>query len=335
MTDPFQAFIADCARFKGFWMGLLMPYPGLTMDNIRDFKFDAQGKMILPIPNANSYVITEPVQDGDHILVSRVIGGRQDGMSTGPGEFQGPHGVGINPLTQEHVICDTGNDRIQIFDPNGNYIRQYLTGPNPRVALFDYWGNLMVATDNGLEIYNEQGSKPVYGSIEGFVKDKNTGFPLENVLVYIVSTFDLPVQGALTDDKGYFRLHAVPATSHNIVLDKAAYFGTGALVEVNAGERTEVNFYMERIPVSAPGTGNVSGTVFSQTRSLPMAGLTVGVQGSPVSDITNNNGEFLLIGVKSGPQKLQLTSNGMIVWEKNIQVPDGQTLNTGFIYLPF
>jgi hypothetical protein len=312
---------------------------GLTVDNIRDFTFDDAGRMIMPIPNADSYVISEPVTDGQHILINRIVGGRQNGMGTGPGEFQGPHGVTINPLTQEHVICDTGNDRIQIFDQNGNYLRQFATGTNsrPRVALYDYWGNLLVAgsAESGLQIFDSQGSLPVYGSIEGFVKDKVTGLPLENAVVYIVSTFELPVSGAYTDEKGYFRLYTVPAGTHNMIATKPAYFDTASVIEVSAGLRTEVTFYIDRVPVTAPGTGNVTGTVMSQTRSLPMSGLVAGVEGSAVSDITNADGEFLLIGVKSGPQKLQLSRNGNIVWEKNIQVPDGQTLDAGFIYLPF
>jgi hypothetical protein len=260
-------------------------------------------------------------------------------MGTGPGEFQGPHGVTVNPLTQEQIICDTGNDRVQIFDSAGNYLRQFATGTGsrPRVALVDYWGNIMIAgePESGLMIFNQQGSLPVYGSIEGFVKDKDTQLPIENAVVYIVSTFALPVAGVFTDENGFFRLYTVPAGTHNIIATRPAYFDTSSVVQVNAGERTEVTFYVERVPVTSPGTGNVTGTVMSQTRSLPMSGLSVGVEGSAVSDITNADGEFLLIGVPKGPQKLQLTSNGTIIWEKNIQVPDGQTLDTGFIYLPF
>jgi hypothetical protein len=174
---------------------------------------------------------------------------------------------------------------------------------------------------------------PVYGSIEGFVKDKNTQLPLENALVYIVSTFALPVQGSFTDKDGYFQLYAVPAGTHNIVINKPAYFDTSAVIEVYSGERSEVNFYLDRVPVTSPGTGNVTGTFFDPERSLPIPGLAVGVQGSGVSDITNGNGEFLLIGVKSGAQLLQVSLNGQIVWEKNIIVPDGQTLDIGWVYL--
>ena len=305
------------------------------MSNIHDFVFDAQARIIATVPGSDAYIITEPVCDGEHIIVHRTIGGRQNGMGTGPGEFQGPTGIALDRVTQYHIVCDTGNDRVQIFDSQGHYLRQFRTGPSPRVALVDYWGNVMIATNNGLEIYNEQGSLPIYGSIEGFVKDKNTDIPLDNALVYIVSTFDLPVQGVYTNEDGYFRLYSVPAGGHNMVVTKPAYHDTSALIEVTAGEKTEVTFYIERVAVTTPGTGNVAGTVMSQTRSVPMVGLTVGVEGSSISDLTNGNGEFLLIGVDSGPQKLQITANGTIVWEKNIQVPDGQTLDTGFIYLPF
>jgi len=294
--------------------------------------------LVVPVPAGDAYVITKPVVDGEHIIVDRVVGGRVNGMGTGPGEFQGPQAVAIDPTNQNHIICDTGNDRVQIFTSQGDFIRMFLTGPNPTVALFDYWGNLLVATDNGLETYNDQGSVPVYGSVEGFVKDKQTGLPLENALVYIVSTFALPAQGAVTSDKGFFQLYAVPAGTHNIVVNKAAYLDNSAVVQVNAGERSEVTFYIDRIPVGSPGTGNVTGTFVKLGSPATgggkgIQGLTVGVVGSGVSDLTNANGEFMLIGVDAGPQKMQVGFNGVIVYEKNIQVPDSQTLDIGIVEL--
>ena len=294
--------------------------------------------MVTPMASSDAYVITKPIVDGEHIIVTRVVGGRMNGMGTGPGEFQGPRGVAIDPITQNHIICDTGNDRVQMFTSQGDFIRMFLTGPSPTMALVDYWGNLLVATSNGLEIYNEQGSLPVYGSIEGFVQDKETGLPLENALVYIVNTFDLPVQGYYTSEEGYFQLYAVPAGTHNLVVNKVAYFDASTVVSVVSGERTDVNFYLSRVPVTSPGTGNVTGTLIKQGPpiqggGLGIEGLTVGVEGLGVSDITNHNGEFMLIGVPSGAQKLQVTMNGTIVYEKNIIVPDGQTLDTGIVYL--
>lgn len=306
---------------------------GMSIDSVQDFTFDKAARMILTLPNADSYSITEPVFDGDHIIIHRTVGGRQNGMGTGPSEFQGPSGCAIDPLTQNHIICDAGNNRVQIFDENGDFVRQFLTGASPHKALFDYWGNLLVATNNGLELYNQQGSMPIYGSIEGFVKDKNTQLPLENALVYIISTFALPVQGAYTNKDGYFQLYAVPAGTHNMAINKPAYFDTSAVIEAYAGERTEVNFYLDRVPVTSPGTGNVTGTFFDPTLSLPIPGLAVSVKGSGVSDLTNGSGEFLLIGVNSGPQLLQVSLNGQFVWEKNIIVPDGQTLDIGWVYL--
>jgi hypothetical protein len=305
---------------------------------MQDFAFDLQGRIIAPVSSSDAYLITKVVTDGADIIVDKLVGGRMNGMGTGPGEFQGVAGIAVDPTTQNHVVCDSGNNRVQVFTQNGEFIRMFQTGPNPTIALFDYWGNLLVATNTGLEVYNEQGSAPVYGSIEGFVLDKKTGLPLEFADVAISSTFALPVQGTLTTEDGYFQLYTVPAGSHNIIVTKASYKDSSAVVSVVAGQRSEVNFYLDRIPVQTPGTGNVTGTLIRE--GLPVngggkgiPGLTIGVEGSGVSDITNDNGEFMLIGVDDGPQKLQIGYNGTIVYEKNIQVPDSQTLDIGIVKL--
>jgi DNA-binding beta-propeller fold protein YncE len=307
---------------------------GITIVNVQDFDFDAQGRMVMTVSNGDSYAISKPVVDGDFIVIDRIVGGRQNGMGTGPGEFQGPVGITVDPRNQNHIVCDTGNNRVQIFDSQGNYVRQFLTtGTAPRVSLVDYWGNILVATNNGLEIYNEQGSLPVYGSVQGFVIDKESRLPLEYAIVYITSTFQLPTQGVYTNKDGYFKLSTVPAGTHNIIALKDAYFDSSVMVEVSAGKTSESTIYLTRIPVSSPGTGNVTGTIMSALRAIPIPGLTIGIKGTGVSDLSNNNGEFLLIGVPTGPQKLEISTNGVIIWEKNIQVPDGQTLDTGFIQL--
>jgi hypothetical protein len=136
--------------------GLTPSRQGMEIESVQDFTFDKTARMILTLPAADSYSISEPVFDGDHIIIHRTVGGRQNGMGTGPGEFQGPRGCAVDPLTQNQIICDGGNDRVQIFDENGDFVRQFLTGPSPHKALFDYWGNLLVATNNGLEVYNQQ-----------------------------------------------------------------------------------------------------------------------------------------------------------------------------------
>ncbi|MBU1023617.1 carboxypeptidase-like regulatory domain-containing protein, partial [bacterium] len=168
--------------------------------------------------------------------------------------------------------------------------------------------------------------------------DKETGLPVESATVFIISTFDLPVPGAFTTEDGYFSISTVPAGTHTLVVSKVSYIDTSTSLGVVAGERTEVNFYIKRIPVTTPGTGNVTGTIIKEGSPQTgggqgIAGLSVGVVGLGASDITNGNGEFMLYGVDSGPQKLQISWNGQIVYEKNIQVPDGQTLDTGITYM--
>ena len=45
-------------------------------------------------------------------------------LGSGPGQFDTPHGVAISPK-DEVFVADRGNRRIQVFDTNGKYIREF------------------------------------------------------------------------------------------------------------------------------------------------------------------------------------------------------------------
>jgi streptogramin lyase len=46
-------------------------------------------------------------------------------LGSGPGEFDTPHGVAVSPANEVYV-ADRGNRRIQVFDTNGKFIRQFI-----------------------------------------------------------------------------------------------------------------------------------------------------------------------------------------------------------------
>ena len=45
-------------------------------------------------------------------------------LGSGPGQFDTPHGVAVSPK-DEVFVADRGNRRIQVFDTNGKYIREF------------------------------------------------------------------------------------------------------------------------------------------------------------------------------------------------------------------
>ena len=46
-------------------------------------------------------------------------------LGKGPGEFDTPHGMAVSPK-DEIYVADRGNRRIQVFDPEGKYIREFI-----------------------------------------------------------------------------------------------------------------------------------------------------------------------------------------------------------------
>ena len=139
---------------------------GMSAENICDIEFDGLNRLVMSLPNADSVVITDPVVFGEPIVIQQTLGGRQNGLGTMPGEFQGPTGVAIDPRNQNIFISDTGNGRVQVFDNDGNFIREFGGADptfTPRALRVDAFGTVYVAnvTDNEadtLRIFDEYGA---------------------------------------------------------------------------------------------------------------------------------------------------------------------------------
>ncbi len=316
---------------------------GVRTANICDFEFDMLNRLIWVMPRADSISITEPVVFGEPIVIQRTIGGRQNGMGTLPGEFQGPTAVAIDPRNQNILVSDTGNGRVQIFDNDGNFIREFGAADTsfvPAAIRVDAFGAIYVANISGaraegdnLRIYNEYGAAIIYGTLEGWVFDKDTHVPIDNARVRIQSTFN-PLD-TLTDGDGFFSFPAVATGTHNIVSEKYGFNSGQVNVTVSGGFKTLVDIYLKKVMTEPPGFGQVTGTCFSSTiYNEPLGGLTAEIVGLPVSSQTNSNGEFILYNVPEGEHTFRLTRNGIIYYEKYITVAKGGILDLGVIYLP-
>jgi DNA-binding beta-propeller fold protein YncE len=321
---------------------LMSSRSGMTAQNIADFEFDSLNRLIMAMPNADSVAITDPVIFGQPIAIQKVLGGRQNGMGTLPGEFQGPTAVAIDPRNQDIYVSDTGNHRVQIFDNDGNFIREFGSGDstfNPRAIRVDAFGAIYVANVGGgegntLRIFNQYGSAIQYGTIEGWVFDKVTHQPIDDAIVRINSTF-LNL-AARTDNTGYFKFPAVPAGTHDLVAEKYAYNSGNVSVTVTGGYKTLVDIYIEKQMINPPGYGVVTGTCMSSTMyGKPIPGLTAQIVGMGISNVTNGNGEFTLYNVPEGEHTFQLTYGSTLYVEKTITVTKGVTLDLGIFYLQF
>jgi hypothetical protein len=52
------------------------------------------------------------------------------GGETRPGHWYNVHGIGVNPITREVFVNDRANLRVQVFDENGNYQREWAFDDN-------------------------------------------------------------------------------------------------------------------------------------------------------------------------------------------------------------
>ncbi|HDS30717.1 MAG TPA: hypothetical protein ENN67_06710 [Firmicutes bacterium] len=313
---------------------------GMEASSIWDFEFDSLNRLIIALREADSVVITDPVVFPNNIRIQQVLGGRQNGLGTLPGEFQGPTAVAIDPRNQDIYISDTGNGRVQVFDHDGNFKREFGgadTSFTPGAIRIDSFGAVYVANIGGagadtMRIFNEFGSPIIYGTIEGWVYDKNTQLPIDNARVRAHSTF-APLD-TFSDSKGHFIFPAVATGTHNIVAEKYGYISGNTVVSVTGGYKKLVDIFIERTQTQPPGYGQVTGTIMTTLWNEPVSGMHAEVVGQPISNITNANGEFTLYTVPAGNHTLRLSRNGIVYYEKYITVTAGGVLDLGIIWLP-
>ena len=136
------------------------------------------GDMKIVDNNDGSYEVScFPKREGEHKVTARVNGEQISDLSsihvkkrsyklvrtvgkrgTGAGEFSFPYGIAINDKN-EILVCDFLNNRLQVFNENGHFIRtiehEQLTFP--RGICIDSVGRIHVATENKILLFNPNG----------------------------------------------------------------------------------------------------------------------------------------------------------------------------------
>jgi hypothetical protein len=80
--------------------------------NTRVVKFDKNGKYLMTWGQAGN-------------------SGRGAPPETRPGYMNNLHGVAVDPMTRQVFVNDRQNHRVQVFDENGKYLREWSFGPPP------------------------------------------------------------------------------------------------------------------------------------------------------------------------------------------------------------
>jgi hypothetical protein len=57
---------------------------------------------------------------------------------TRPGFWNNVHGIAVDPTTREVFVNDRANSRVQVFDENGKYLREWNFGPRPPMDIHSF-----------------------------------------------------------------------------------------------------------------------------------------------------------------------------------------------------
>ncbi len=92
-------------------------------------------------------------------------------LGSGPGQFDTPHGIAISPANEVYV-ADRGNRRIQVFDQNGKYLREFVI-------------DVPVDTKRGKVVYGNENPNGKTGSLAPGAPDALCMTPGPNPVLFV------------------------------------------------------------------------------------------------------------------------------------------------------
>ncbi len=185
-ADPIVVFAPDGRYLRSFGKGLFKSPHGLRLDAEQNvwitdtalhqvMKFSNDGKLQLTLGTAGTtgsdqqtfnrptdiaFAANGDVYVSDGYANSRIVKFSKDGKylmewgkaGRGPGEFQVPHGVAVDPAGLVYV-ADRENNRVQIFTSDGKFLRQWTHTGSPQSIFITKDGQFwMIADRNRIEV---------------------------------------------------------------------------------------------------------------------------------------------------------------------------------------
>jgi len=99
-------------------------------------------------------------------------------------------------------------------------------------------------------------TQDIENKIQGFVFDKSTGDPIENVNVYITNT----TWGSSTDREGFYQIRQIPQGTHELVVTSIGYEYETKLVHLKEGTKLEFHFSLKPV-IYETETTRVEGSI--------------------------------------------------------------------------
>lgn len=194
------------------------------------------------------------------------------------GMFSNPQTISVNPIDNTFVVSDSFNHRLQVFDADGNYIRDYggIGGPNGMGTLLNYFFYPKQTT------FNDEGTLYVADFTNGRVVYKS----MSNASFYTEASYDLELPWGVAHYEG--RLYVSDWGDDHIKV-----YENGRLLHKWGGQGEEVGRfknpsdllignYRGEVALFVVDTGNNRVQVFD------LQGSYIGLIGAPESDPLNN-----------------------------------------------
>ena len=283
---------------------------------------------------------------------NRVIG---QGYGSGPGNFAsgppinpvdgtledvdidegGPAGIGIDPRTDNVLICDPGNRRVQIFDKNGMYLRQIGDGTRgnsgnqliaPSSVTVDLDGTVYICDTNILRVFRESTSVLKFGDLAGTVRNTQAPNPIPlSDAVVTVSNISGVVTTTLTDINGQYRIDNLLIGNYFVVANKFQYETDTTDVTILPDETVVANFNL--FPQFGSRPGHITGTIIDSVTNLPLIGVTISVVGTSISTFSDSNGSFTLNDIEAGDWQIRFDLERYNTTYHQVHVLRGTTTN--------
>ncbi len=108
-------------------------------------------------------------------------------LGSGPGQFDTPHGIAVSPQ-DEIYVADRGNRRIQVFDPEGTYLREFTV-------------NVPVDVTRGKIVYGREAPNATRGSLAPGAPDALCMTPGPNPVLFIGDLYPSRIYKVSLDGK--------------------------------------------------------------------------------------------------------------------------------------